>query len=116
MGVATFGLIHGAWHEPSCWDELIPRLEERGHQAQAPELPLHDPAAGWDDRIQPARAAFGSVADRIVVVGHSQGTAYSSLLAAERPDSLLVHLCPRLGGFEEPPGAPAAFRAGVPFP
>lgn len=114
--MATFCLIHGAWHEPSCWDPLIPRLEKHGHDAVAPELPLHDSAAGYEERIKPALEALGGVGGEIVVVGHSQGTAYSSLLAAARPVSLLVHLCPRLGGFEEPPGTPATFREGFPFP
>jgi pimeloyl-ACP methyl ester carboxylesterase len=114
--VATFCLIHGAWHEPSCWDPLVPRLAQRGHAAVAPDLPLHDPEAGWDERIRPALEALDGVAGPIVIVGHSQGTAYSSLVAAARPDALLVHLCPRLGGFELPPGAPDAFREGVPFP
>jgi pimeloyl-ACP methyl ester carboxylesterase len=27
-----------------------------------------------------------------------------------------VHLCPRLGGFAAPPGAPETFRQGFPFP
>ena len=39
-----------------------------------------------------------------MIVGHSQGTSYSSLVAAAKPEALLVHLCPRLGGFEPPPG------------
>jgi pimeloyl-ACP methyl ester carboxylesterase len=52
----------------------------------------------------------------VVVVGHSMGTAYAALVAAARPGSLLVHLCPRLGGFPEPDGAPSRFREGVPFP
>jgi pimeloyl-ACP methyl ester carboxylesterase len=34
----------------------------------------------------------------------------------DRPGSLLVHLCPRLGGFAPPPGAPRPFRKGFPFP
>jgi len=114
--VATFCLIHGAWHDPSCWDPLIPLLEEHDHEAVAPELPLEDPAARYDERIRPALEALDGVSDQIVVVGHSQGTAYSSLVAARRPSSLLVHLCPRLGGFDEPPGAPATFREGFPFP
>lgn len=114
--MATFCLIHGAWHEPSCWDPLVPRLKERGHDAVAPDLPLHDPKAGFDERIQPALEALDGVGGPVVVVGHSQGTAYSSLVAAARPSSLLVHLCPRLGGFEPPPGAPDTFREGVPFP
>jgi pimeloyl-ACP methyl ester carboxylesterase len=114
--VAIFCLIHGAWHEPSCWEPLIPRLEEHGHEAVAPELPLHDPAAGYEDRIQPALKALDGMRGQIVVVGHSQGTAYSTLVASAGPPALLVHLCPRLGGFDEPAGAPARFREGVPFP
>ena len=114
--MATFCLIHGAWHEPSCWDQLTPRLMERGHPVVVPDLPLQDPDAGFAERIQPALEAIDGVEDPLVIVGHSQGSAYSSLVAAARPAAQLVHLCPRLGGFEPPPGAPAPFRPGVPFP
>jgi pimeloyl-ACP methyl ester carboxylesterase len=44
------------------------------------------------------------------------GSAYATLVAVARPGSLLVHLCPRLGGFEPPPGTPDPFREGFPFP
>jgi pimeloyl-ACP methyl ester carboxylesterase len=114
--VATFCLIHGAWHGPSCWDQLVPRLAERGHDVVAPDLPLHDPQAGYAERIRPALDALDGVDGPVVIVGHSQGTAYSSLVAAAKPDSVLVHLCPRLGGLEPPPGAPDTFREGFPFP
>jgi pimeloyl-ACP methyl ester carboxylesterase len=114
--VATFCLIHGAWHEPSCWDELTPELMERGHRVVVPDLPLQDPAAGFDERIAPALRTIEGVDEPLVIVGHSQGTAYSALVAATRPGALLVHLCPRLGGFEPPAGAPEIFRDGVPFP
>jgi pimeloyl-ACP methyl ester carboxylesterase len=95
---------------------LIPHLEGHGHEAVAPDLPLHDPSAGFDERVGPAIGALGGASDEIVVVGHSQGSAYSTLIAARQPASLLVHLCPRLGGLDEPPGAPATFREGFPFP
>jgi pimeloyl-ACP methyl ester carboxylesterase len=114
--VTSFCLMHGAWHEPSCWDELTPRLLERGHAVVVPDLPLQDPEAGFDERIRPALEAIDGVEGPMVIVGHSQGTAYSSLVAAARPDAVLVHLCPRLGGFEPPAGAPEMFRQGVPFP
>jgi pimeloyl-ACP methyl ester carboxylesterase len=114
--LATICLIHGAWHEPSCWDELTPLLLERGHRVVIPDLPLDDPAVGFEERTQPAMEAIDGVGDPLVIVGHSQGTAYSSLVAAAKPESLLVHLCPRLGGFDPPPGAPAPFRSSVPFP
>src|SRR3954451_399485 len=89
---------------------------ERGHDVVIPDLPLQDPEAGFDERIQPALDALDGVADPLVIVGHSQGTAYSSLVAAAQPDALLVHLCPRLGGFEAPPGGPNPVREGEPFP
>jgi pimeloyl-ACP methyl ester carboxylesterase len=108
--------MHGAWHEPSCWDELTPQLKKRGHVVVVPDLPLQDPEAGFDERIRPALDALDDVDGPLLIVGHSQGTVYSSLVAAARPDALLVHLCPRLGGFEPPPGAPNMFREGIPFP
>ena len=114
--VATFLLIHGAWHDGSCWEPVVPHLQARGHDAAAPDLPLHDPAAGFEERTRPALAALDRAADPVVVVGHSMGSAYATLVAVARPGSLLVHLCPRLGGFAPPPGAPNTFREGFPFP
>jgi pimeloyl-ACP methyl ester carboxylesterase len=114
--VATFCLLHGAWHDPSCWDTLAERLEALGHAATAPELPLHDPTAGYERRIRPALDALEDVSDPLVVLAHSQSSALAPLVAAARPVSLLVYLCPRMGSFEPPPAAPAHFRDGVPFP
>ena len=114
--MATFCLIHGAWHDASCWDAVVPRLQAHGHEAVAPGLPLHDPSTSFEERARPALQALDGVAGPVVVVGHSMGSAYSTLVAAERPGSLLVHLCPRLGGLEPPSGAPNTFREGFPFP
>lgn len=82
----------------------------------ATELPLHDPNAGFEERARPALRALEGADDPLVVVGHSQGSTYATLVAVERPGSLLVLLCPRLGGFEPPPGAPEMFRPDFPFP
>jgi Lysophospholipase len=116
LGVAMFCLIHGAWHDGSCWEPVVRCLRARGHEAVAPNLPLHDPNAGFEDRARPAIQALEGAADPGVVVGHSMGSAYATLVALARPGSLLVHLCPRLGGFAPPPGAPRTFREGFPFP
>ena len=114
--MAGFCLIHGAWHDASCWDPLLPKLRARGHDALAPDLPLHDPRAGYEERARPAIDALRDLADPVVVVGHSMASAYANLVAPARPGSLLVHLCPRLGGFTPPPRAPSTFREGIPFP
>ncbi len=111
-----FCLIHGAWHDGSCWQPLEQSLEFRGHQAVAPDLPLEDPGTGFEQRARPALDALEGVADPVVVVGHSAGSAYSPLVALATPNSLLVHLCPRLGPFPPPPGAPETFRKGFPSP
>ena len=114
--MATFGLLHGAWHDASCWDPVTEQLEALGHATTAPGLPLHDPTAGYEQRIRPALDALDGAEDPVVVVAHSQSSALGSLVAAARPVSLLVYLCPRMGGFEPPDGAPGAFREGFPFP
>jgi pimeloyl-ACP methyl ester carboxylesterase len=114
--VATFGLLHGAWHDPSCWEPLTDCLEPLGHTATAPDLPLHDPAAGYARRVSPAIHALEAADGPVVVVAHSQSSGLGPLVAAARPVSLLVYLCPRMASFELPPGAPGAFREGVPFP
>lgn len=114
--MATFCLIHGVWHDASCWEPLSERLEARGHDVVAPDLPYHDPETTYEDRARPALEALDGVAGDVVVVGHSAGSAYAPLVAAALPGSLLVHLCPRLGPFTPPPGAPDAFREGFPFP
>ena len=114
--MATFCLIHGAWHDSSCWDRVVSSLQARGHAAVAPEMPFHDPGAGFEERTRPALEALGATTGAVVVVGHSMASAYATLVAVEVPGSLLVHVCPRLGGFSPPPGAPSTFREGFPFP
>jgi pimeloyl-ACP methyl ester carboxylesterase len=114
--VTTFCLIHGAWHDGACWEPLAAQLRARGHDVVAPDLPYHDPLAGYEDRVRPALDALDGVDGDLVVVGHSLGSGYAPLVASARPGSLLVHLCPRLGPFTPPPGAPVAFRPRIPFP
>ena len=114
--MATFCLLHGAWHDGSCWDPLIGELVSRGHRAIAPDMPYGDPEAGFERRIQPALRALEGQSGLLVVVGHSVSSGYAALVAAQRPGSLLVHLCPRLGPFPPPLGAPPIFRDGFPFP
>lgn len=114
--MATFCFLHGAWHDPSCWGLLTERLEALGHSTLAPDLPLHDPAAGYDQRVRPAVEALDGSDDPVVVVAHSQSSALGPLVVACCPVSLLVYICPRMGSVEPPPGAPNPFREGIPFP
>jgi len=114
--MATFALLHGAWHDSSCWDELIPELRRHGHEAVAPALPLDDPGATFADRARPAIEAVANVEGSVVVVGHSMSSAYAPLVADATDGALLVHLCPSLSPFPPPPEAPDKFRPELPFP
>jgi pimeloyl-ACP methyl ester carboxylesterase len=113
--MATFCLIHGAWHDSRCLDPVADALRSRGHEVVTPEMPFHEPGTGFEERAEPAIRALDG-ADDPVVVGHSMASPYAILTAVARPGSMLIHLCPRLGGLEPPPGAPATFREGIPFP
>lgn len=114
--VVTFCLIHGQWHDGSCWGSVVDGLRALGHDAVAPDMPFDDPRADYEARARPALLALEDVDDPIVVVGHSLGSAEAALVAAKRHPALLVHVCPRFGSFPPPPGAPDVFRQGFPFP
>jgi len=114
--VATFCLIHGQWHDGSCWDRVSDSLRDRGHAVVAPDMPFDDPEASYLERARPAIEALDGVDGRVVVVGHSNASPEAALVAAECSAALLVHLCPRFGTFATPPDAPPVFRDGFPFP
>jgi pimeloyl-ACP methyl ester carboxylesterase len=114
--VATFCLLHGAWHGPSCWSPVAERLEAHGHGAVVPDLPLHVPAADYEDRIRPAVDALEDAEEPVIVVAHSQSSALGPLVAVATPVSVLIYVCPRMGGLEPPSGAPRPFRDNLEFP
>jgi pimeloyl-ACP methyl ester carboxylesterase len=66
--VATYFLVHGAWHGGWAWDLLRPELEARGHDVVAPDLPCEDIDAGVAEY-----AAVVCGTDDAIVVGHSLG-------------------------------------------
>jgi len=47
--VATFVLVHGAWHGSWCWERVVSELEGRGHRALTVDLPIGDASAGVDE-------------------------------------------------------------------
>lgn len=114
--MATFCLFHGDWHDGLCWDPLAGPLRARGHEAIAPDLPFDDPEAGFEARVRPALTALEGQSGPVAVVGHSSSSGYAAFVAEGTPGSLLIHLCPRLGPFPPPAGAPDTFRRGFPFP
>ena len=114
--VALFCLMHGQWHDGSCWEHVVECLRARGHDAVAPNMPFDDPHADYEARARPALRALDGVNDPVVVVGHSIASAEAALVAARAHPALIVHLCPRFGTFATPPDAPDIFQTGFPFP
>ncbi|MEN3951373.1 alpha/beta fold hydrolase [Iodidimonas sp. SYSU 1G8] len=115
--MATFLLVHGAWHGGWCWERVVPLLEAAGHRALAPDLPgmgnhagplPDDPIAAWGQFI----ADLARQQDEaVILVGHSRGGIVISQAAEFAPESiaLLVYLTAFLVPPGEAPGAPLAF-------
>jgi pimeloyl-ACP methyl ester carboxylesterase len=114
--MSTFCLLHGAWHDGSCWHEVAGELRARGHAVVVPDLPLHDPEAGCATRLARAVELVSGIDGPVVIVGHSLGSDYAAVLATEVGDPSVVHLCPRLGGVPAPRGAPRRTRPRFPWP
>lgn len=92
--MATFLMIHGAWHGGWCFEPLRPLLEQRGHELIAPTLP------GMDGGEVPLSAVTlelwaGFVADiakrqhgPVILCGHSRGGIVISSAAERAPDTI----------------------------
>jgi len=95
--VTTFLLIPGAGGDARSWSRLVPRLQERGHDAIAVDLPAQDESAGWAEHAQVAITALGRADPRTtVVVAHSMGAYVAPLVADRVPVRLLVLVNPMI--------------------
>jgi len=88
--VTTVMLVHGAFHGPWCFEEVIPGLEARGVRVVAPELAL----AGAAEDAADVRDLITGVDDDVLLLGHSYGGMVISR-AAVGQDRVrhLVYLC-----------------------
>jgi pimeloyl-ACP methyl ester carboxylesterase len=92
--MATFALIHGAWHGAWCWELVTPSLQRAGHAVVAPDLPSDDASATtFDAYADVVCAALAGCDDDVVVVAHSLGGATGALVAARRQVRHVVYLC-----------------------
>ena len=58
--MATYVLLHGASSDSWYWHLVGPRLEARGHEVLAPDLPCDDDRAGFPDYADAAIDAIGT--------------------------------------------------------
>ena len=92
--MATFLLIHGAWHGAWCWHKLTPLLEAAGARVLAPDLPsMGDDAtpAGVVTLDYWARFIADLAArepEPVVLVAHSRGGIVASQAAEYVPERI----------------------------
>ncbi|MGR3320817.1 MAG: alpha/beta fold hydrolase [Pseudooceanicola sp.] len=87
-------LIHGACHGAWCWRDVVPLLQERGHDVSALDMP----GRAGDDRdpgaltlADHAKTILDAAGDGAVLVGHSAG-GFSISAAAEAAPEKALHL------------------------
>lgn len=98
--MATFVLIHGAWHDARVWRGVGPMLEARGHQVITPELP-----GNGVDTTPPGQVSLSTYAESVgrvvagadepvILVGHSMAGVVISCVAEAMPERVrkLVYL------------------------
>jgi pimeloyl-ACP methyl ester carboxylesterase len=97
--VATFVLVHGAWHGGWCWQKVIPFLAAAGHEVYAPTLTglaerasELSPDVGLDTHIQDV---VGLLVDEdlhgVILVGHSYGGMVITGVVDQAPERI-AHL------------------------
>lgn len=94
--MATYVLVHGAWHGGWCWHRIVARLQRASLRVMAPDLlslgidgtpPGLVTLRAWTDQIT---ALAESSSERIVLVGHSRGGIVLSEVAERIPERIRV--------------------------
>jgi pimeloyl-ACP methyl ester carboxylesterase len=75
-------LVHGAWADGSCWSAVIERLQSRGYQVTAPQLPESSLA----EDVARLRQVLNRQNDPVIVAGHSYGGQVMTALGADAPN------------------------------
>jgi pimeloyl-ACP methyl ester carboxylesterase len=91
--MVTFVLVHGAWHDGSCWDQVAELLRAAGHEVFAPTIAGNGKNA--DRRVNHA-ICTASIVDYIsardirnfVLVGHSYGGTIIAKVAEAVPERI----------------------------
>ncbi|MDH2412553.1 alpha/beta fold hydrolase [Nocardioides sp. CER19] len=94
--MATFVLVHGAWHGGWCWDRVAPLLRAAGHEVHAPTLTglserahLLSPTVGLDTHVEDVVRLIDVLGlQDVVLVGHSYAGQIVTAVADRRPDAI----------------------------
>src|ERR1700730_1079383 len=98
--MSLFCLVHGSTQNASCWDLLIPKLEQYGHQVVRMNLPTNEPEASATRYAEVIVSAIPADRDDAIVVAHSAGGLFLPLVPQKRRVRRLVFLAaviPQIG-------------------
>jgi hypothetical protein len=98
--MSLFCLVHGSTQNASCWDLLIPQLQQRDHQTARINLPTTEPEASATRYAEIVAETIPQDCDDVVLVGHSASGLFLPLVPAKRPIRRLVFLAaviPQIG-------------------
>tara|TARA_R110002096_G_scaffold92144_7_gene208336 strand:+ start:5553 stop:6272 length:720 start_codon:yes stop_codon:yes gene_type:complete len=98
--MASYVLIHGAWHGAWCWDKVVPLLQQQGHTAVAIDLPAHGKDLTPLTKVSLQRyadkicQAVSQQPEPVILVGHSLGGISITQAAEQCPSNIrkLVYL------------------------
>lgn len=98
--MASYILIHGAWHASWCWEKVAPLLSGSGHQVLTPDLPGHGEnnkpysEVEFQDYLDCIMNEVSKCDEMPILVGHSFAGIIMTQLAANFPDQFqkLVYL------------------------
>lgn len=115
-------LIPGLWLDASSWDEVVPHLEQAGHNAHPLTLPGMESrdadrsGVTRADHVAAIVAAIDSVDGRVALVGHSMGAGLAHAAVDARPDRVARAIY--IGGFPDADGSSSNFPSAggeIPF-
>ena len=98
--MATFVLVHGAWHGGWCWDRVARPLRAAGHEVHAPTLTglserahLLSPLGGLETHVEDVVRLIDVLGlTDVVLVGHSYAGQVVTAAADRRPDAVALRV------------------------
>ena len=104
-------LVHGAWADGSCWDEVIGTLQAKGYNVTAPQFP----ETSTDADVARLRQVLARQDGPTVVAGHSYGGQIITAMGTDAPNVVgLVYVA--AFGLDEGESLGALLGGGPPTP
>ncbi len=98
--MSLFCLVHGSTQNSTCWDLLIPELQQRGHESVRVNLPTSEPDASATRYADVIAEAIPPSRDDVFIVAHSASGLFLPLVPERRSVQRLVFLAaviPQIG-------------------